>query len=523
MRAQDNSAASSSAITLDEVFARTPSDPGVLVADGYGLSVSVTAGHLVISDGIGEHRRVRRLPRSERTVRRIVVLGKSGSITLDAFRWCNDVGSAVVAVDPEMATLLTYNAPTTHEDARLRRAQALAPFDGTGVAVAKTLLDTKLTAQADVARRHLDRADIAEVIDRHREALRNADNIAALLQVEANAAALYFGVWTGVTATFVTSDRAKVPDEWLTFDHRTSALANHGSPRSATNPVNALLNYCYRLAEIEATLACHTLGLDPALGVLHVDKAYRASLALDVIETVRPAVDAYVLDLIASHTFRRADFHQTRDGRCRVLAPLTHTLAETMPTWAQLLAPHIEAVAHAFAANAAGALSRRTPLTGKPRSSPRRTKAPATAARPAPRCTRCGGDLGDRRRAICRGCFEGERLDVARDREFQARRRLDDLLMLSTNPATKPDGNTMRSAKASWTRCANDLWTLENPDDERSEADYRSTLLPRIVGVPIQVIAERLGVAQDAAWRIREGRLLPHKRHWAEIAAMQSM
>src|SRR5207253_9221064 len=59
------------------------------------------------------------------------------------------------------------------------------------------------------------------------------------------------------------------------------------SPRSAATPAHALLNYLYALLEVEARVACLTVGLDPGLGVLHADLRSRDSLACDVMEAAR--------------------------------------------------------------------------------------------------------------------------------------------------------------------------------------------------------------------------------------------
>src|SRR3954466_4710505 len=110
---------------LDQALPRDPGDPGVLVMDGYGISLNVSRGHLIIRDGIGRHRRERRLPRAQRTVRRIVILGHTGHITLEAIRWCHDTGIALIQLDPDGPLLLT-STPPGRDDARLRRSQAAA-------------------------------------------------------------------------------------------------------------------------------------------------------------------------------------------------------------------------------------------------------------------------------------------------------------------------------------------------------------------------------------------------------------
>jgi len=133
---------------------------------------------------------------------------------------------------------------------------------------------------------------------------------------------------------------AGVPEHWHTFGARISPLS--GSPRLAANPPNAILNYLYALLESEARLAAAALGLDPGLGVLHVDTPNRDSLACDLMEPVRPQVDAFVLDWITREPLSRQWFFEQRDGNCRLMAPLAIRLSETVPTWGRAVAPFAE-------------------------------------------------------------------------------------------------------------------------------------------------------------------------------------
>ena len=55
----------------------------------------------------------------------------------------------------------------------------------------------------------------------------------------------------------------------------------------------------------------------------------------------------------------------TSDGHVRLLAPLTHELAETMPLWAKSLGPIAEHVAHVFGKAMDGTYSAATPLTSR--------------------------------------------------------------------------------------------------------------------------------------------------------------
>ena len=55
----------------------------------------------------------------------------------------------------------------------------------------------------------------------------------------------------------------------------------------------------------------------------------RDSLACDLMEPVRPAVDRYVFELLGHRTFTKEDVFELLDGQCRLLPPLTHDLAAT--------------------------------------------------------------------------------------------------------------------------------------------------------------------------------------------------
>jgi CRISPR-associated endonuclease Cas1 len=125
--------------------------------------------------------------------------------------------------------------------------------------------------------------------------------------------------------SFARRDAADVPAHWRSFGTRSSPLT--GAPRLAAKPANALLNYLYSILEGEAAIAARIVGLDPGLGVFHADQPSRDSLAADLMEPVRPLVDRFVLGLLAHRYFAAADFHETRQGVCRV----TPGLAPTSP------------------------------------------------------------------------------------------------------------------------------------------------------------------------------------------------
>lgn len=229
-----------------------------------------------------------------------------------------------------------------------------------------------------------------------------------------------------------------------------------GSPigngqRLAANPANAVLNYLYALLEAEATLAARIVGLDPELGVMHADQAHRDSLSADLMEPVRPMVDAYAFKLLASRPFAARDFHETRVGVCRVTPPLTHELAETLPRWRELVGK----VAEDFAASLeTGAMP--TPITGRRRaegrpSGPRQRPAKTTSGR---RCGWCGGKPLPRRATCSDEC--ADQILAEKHTEFAAAssERMQRLAGTEHHPALTPQANERRRVTRTAQRAA---------------------------------------------------------------------
>ena len=317
---------------------------GVITLYGYGIQVRVDRGHLLIEDGIGAERRQIRFPRVGHGIKRLVVIGSDGMVSLSALRWLADQNAAFVMLERD-GKVLTTTGPVRPTDARLRRAQALAGQSDLALRVARELIDKKLLGQEHVARNKLLATDIADTIARYRAELPKADSIASIRLIESQAAGAYWSAWHTLPIIFPRKE-IRIPDHWRVFGARVSPLT--GSPRLAVNPPNAILNYLYALLESESRLAAAALGLDPGLGVLHVDMPARDSLACDLMETVRPQVDAYLLDWITRETLKRDWFLEQRNGNCRLMGSLAILLSQTALTWGRAVAPFAEWVAQTF-------------------------------------------------------------------------------------------------------------------------------------------------------------------------------
>src|SRR5712671_1581552 len=72
---------------------------GVITLFGYGIRVNVDRGHLIIQGGIGTDRREARLPRVGHGLRRLVVIGSDGMVSLAALRWLSDQDAAFIMLE----------------------------------------------------------------------------------------------------------------------------------------------------------------------------------------------------------------------------------------------------------------------------------------------------------------------------------------------------------------------------------------------------------------------------------------
>src|SRR5437660_9376449 len=124
-------------------MAETPSSvapqKGVVTLFGYGINVRVDRGHLLFEDGIGATRRHARFSRVGHGLRRLVVIGSDGNVSLAALRWLADQNAAFVMLD-RLGKVLATTGPVNPSDARLRRAQSLAGQSEIGLAIAKELI-----------------------------------------------------------------------------------------------------------------------------------------------------------------------------------------------------------------------------------------------------------------------------------------------------------------------------------------------------------------------------------------------
>ena len=235
----------------------------------------------------------------------------------------------------------------------LRREQyRIADDSQRSCAIARTMIFGKLSnCAASVQRTLRDHAlrvtdnGLEEAVRQIKELLPQAlpvSELDTLRGLEGVGAAAYFGV----------------------FDHlllnRKEDFFFHGrNRRPPLDRVNAMLSFAYSLLAHDCASALESVGLDAYVGFLHRDRPGRESLALDLMEELRPCMaDRFVLTLVNNRMIRPEDFQVqdsgavllTDDGRKKFLKAwqerkrdtLTHPYLNEKMSWG--LIPYVQAL-----------------------------------------------------------------------------------------------------------------------------------------------------------------------------------
>lgn len=484
---------------------------GVLVLSGYGIRVQVNAGHLLAHDGIADERRTIRLPRVGHGLRRLVIIGSDGFITLEAIRWISNVGAAFLMLERDGSVLVT-TGPVRPSDARLRRAQSLASTNGIALQISRELIRKKLVAQEQLVREKLNNLGAAQLIAEHVAAVDDAQTVETLRLWESRAAYAYWSAWRNIPITFPKRDLYRVPQHWQRFGARVSPLT--GSPRLAANPANAILNYLYTVLESEARLAAATLGLDPGVGLMHVDSPSRDSLACDLMEPIRPHADRYLLDWIFQEPLHRKWFAERFDGNCRLVASFAVRLSETAPAWASAVAPIAEMVARMLSVGI-----RKQVRTGLPAT--RLTQSLRREARPI--SVQHVAEKTFKPPRLCRGCGEPLKRGQLHCKLCAlpaAKERFGDVARLGRIASHTREAEITR-AKTHLRHVAEiKAWNPTTLPGWLTEQAYREKIQPQLAGMTVPAIAAALSISEPYATDIRRGQRIPHPRHWQALARL---
>lgn len=241
----------------------------------------------------------------------IVCIGAIG-ITPGLLGHCADQGVCVSMLGRNGRFLARVEGPVSG-NVLLRRTQYRTTDDADRTSkLAGQMVVGKLLNQRTVVRRALrdhganaseeGRARLLSCANRLTDAARRCNREAtrtdAIRGIEGEAARQYYAVF---------DDLRSQKDTAFAFTGR--------SRRPPLDPVNALLSFLYTLLVHDCRSALETVGLDPAVGYLHRERPGRPSLALDMMEELRPVVaDRLALSLINRRQLQAKDFETAVSG-----------------------------------------------------------------------------------------------------------------------------------------------------------------------------------------------------------------
>ena len=231
-----------------------------------------------------------------------------GNVSLSPFALglCGQNGVTVSMLTEQGRFLARMEGPISG-NVLLRRAQYRASDSPeASAAVAKAFIMAKVAnARTVLLRAQRDRPDVSPAIGLA------ADRLAATLQSLPSVTAL---------DTLRGAEGEAAVSYFDAFDHLITSQKNEfrfegRSRRPPKDRVNSMLSFLSVMLTHDARAACEAVGLDSQVGFLHRDRPGRPSLALDLMEELRPVlVDRLVFSLINRKQVASEGFRLTESG-----------------------------------------------------------------------------------------------------------------------------------------------------------------------------------------------------------------
>jgi CRISP-associated protein Cas1 len=501
---------------------------GVLTLNGYVTRVTVETGSLCIIDGYKNNETKLTFPRSNCAISRIISLNDAGYISFAAARWLSETGVSLTHLNYDGSPILT-TVSRRNNPSSLRRAQVLAYDTEFGRELARSIVTAKIAGQIATLKHFNLLTDKlqSELLSYSSKLLpANKPTLSDILGIEGMIATLYWQALIKIPVKF--GKRQSIPRHWKRFGNRRSTIT--GDPRGAVTPGNAVLNYLYGVLCSEITIALHTIGLDPSIGILHEDKDNRASLAYDLMEPAPPILDRWFFHLLQNTTFSKRDFLETIEGFISVTHPLNSHLAMTAVLWRGIA----DQLAQWFYSRLAG--DKKAELQLKPvfdgeNEAKRRAVRWAlgnSIERPIPTtCQECGKALPNRRRKFCSAectrSYHGGAPVQAGLAAIRAARAAGKLgwtkrksPVVSDELARDVSGKVKVASVAEWRRLPG--WSKER--DAELIMWFQSELQPRLIGIRPSDISRATGLGPTFGIDIRKGKRVPHPRWFSVLAEL---
>ena len=234
-----------------------------------------------------------------------IVLFAYASVTPPLMQRCAEEGISIVFLSYTGRFQARVEGPTSG-NVLLRRAQYAAADSAAGVEIARMIVVGKIRNCRTLLRRalreqpHLELPTTIQRLKLLQQDCHRAPDLDSLRGLGGMAANLYFSAWPGLLHG----------DEGMRFSTR--------SRRPPLDEVNAALSFLYALLRADCHTAAEVVGLDPQVGFLHRDRPGRPSLALDLMEELRPVYADRLLWALVNRRQLRPD-HFVRESTGAVL------------------------------------------------------------------------------------------------------------------------------------------------------------------------------------------------------------
>ena len=290
-----------------------------LLLSGFGSSLRVSGHVLEVTNGAEGSRETfaaHQLPFAS-----VVVEGNSGTISFEAARFLaiHDIPVTFLRWEGSILSTLLPRGPVAGE---LKLAQFASHNDPRRRAeIARAILEVKLSKSVELLR-FLSRFYPCDPKPVEVEVKRgpSAGSIPG------------FMLWEGRVAAAYWSEFGKVVNRlWPDGGFVLRSGKGKSWAQSATDPVNALLNFGYSLLEAQVRHAINSVGLEPSVGWLHETAASKLPVVYDIQEPFRWLADLSVIETIAGRQLdRKADFITTENYRVRLRPHAIGLLAERL-------------------------------------------------------------------------------------------------------------------------------------------------------------------------------------------------
>lgn len=253
---------------------RRQRNPNPLILAGHGVSLRIDKGTLAIKEGFTHHPQKqiehRYFTGDLELPRIIILLDGSGSLSFDVLSWLSEQGTSLVRIQYDGSIAIVAGAGFRVNPEKLKWQFELQSNEVKRFEFAKELIAEKLLNCVATLKSQFEPSE-----RRERAIAKNAkgaaqlgsgrfSNMGEIRAIEGEAAAAYFGIWSGIAMQWTEQSRYPVPKSWHQYQSRSSTLTGK-LPRNwkASHPINAMLNYAYAVKVSQLQIKAIAEGYDP--------------------------------------------------------------------------------------------------------------------------------------------------------------------------------------------------------------------------------------------------------------------